>query len=181
MKNGPWIIKERKIINKNPWSEMIVDNVIRPDGKEGEYAFIKVPDGVTILPLDDDGNVYLGREFFYPLETYLINTPTGARNKGEDALTAAKRELLEEQGIEAEEWINLGKYQHFSAMTKCQNTLFLARKLTFKKHHRESVETIESLKMTFEEAIEKVEKGEIIDGESIAVILKTKLYLDKNK
>ena len=64
--------------------------------------------GVSVLPIDNKGNVYLTKEYHYAVERETIEAISGGIDKGENKENAAKRELNEEAGITANEWIDLG-------------------------------------------------------------------------
>jgi len=170
-KNGDWTIKDRKKSFENDFFKVFEDDVIEPDGKDGKYATIDFPPGVSILPIDDDGNIYITRQFRYALGREDLEAIAGGI-EGEGRLQAAKREAREELGIEAGEWKYLGKIESDTSITNSLCHLYLARKLTFKKPKRESTEDIETVKMKLDEAVEKVMKGEITHGQTCVLVLK---------
>jgi hypothetical protein len=110
--NGPWKIKKSRKIYKNPWMEVFEDEVIRPDEKDGICGIVKILDGVCILPIDDNGYVYLVDQFRYALGKNIIEVAGGSLKKGEEILNVAKKELREETGILADEFISLGTITH---------------------------------------------------------------------
>ena len=67
-KNGPWTIKGTLQKYKNPWIEVTEDDVIRADGKLGIFGVVTMKAGVSVLPLDDDGFIYLTDEFHYAIK-----------------------------------------------------------------------------------------------------------------
>jgi hypothetical protein len=58
-KNGPWTIKKTEKVHENDFFAVYKDDVIQPDGKDGTYGTVDFPPGVGVLPIDDEGNVYL--------------------------------------------------------------------------------------------------------------------------
>lgn len=179
IKRGPWQIKASKQIYKNRWIEIIEDNVVRPDGEPGTYTVVTMKPGVTILPMDDDNNVYLAYEYKYAVNRKSINAPSGGIDEKESKLETAKRELVEELGIKAEEFIDLGHIDPFTAIINSPNHIYLARKLSFSKRKLEGTEKMNTIKMHFTDALEKVMKSKISHGATVAAILKTKVYLEK--
>lgn len=171
-KKGNWTVKDTHTRFENDFFKVYEDDVIQPDGKPGTYATIKFPAGIAVLPVDDDGTVYLTRQFRYALGGMNIEVVCGAI-EGEDALEAAKRETKEEVGIEAGEWISLGKIQTDTSITNSTSHLFLARDLKFGKPESEGTEDIELVKMPIKEAVEKVLSGEITNGQTCVLVLKT--------
>jgi len=170
-KNGSWTIKNRTKKFANGYFAAFEDDVIRPDGKPDTYATIRFLPGIAVLAIDDDRNIYLTKQFRYALERKNIEAVCGAID-GETPLEAAKRELKEELGIEAKEWASLGKIQTDTSITNSTSHLFLAEKLSFGDAKREPTETIETVKMSLREAVEKVNSGEITNGPTCVLILK---------
>jgi 8-oxo-dGTP pyrophosphatase MutT (NUDIX family) len=175
-KNGDWTIKSTEKKFENDFFKVLEDEVIEPDGKDGKYATISFPPGVSLLPVDDDGNVYLTRQFRYALERDNVETIAGAI-EDEGRLQAARREAKEELGIEAEDWKYLGKIESDTSITNSLCHLYLARKLTFKKPEPESSENIKMVKMKLETAVEKVMSGEITHSQACVLILKAEKIL----
>lgn len=176
-KNGPWTITDSEVKYKNPWIEVVEDRVIRPDGKPGIFGVITMQAGVSILPIDEENNVYLTKEFKYALQKDSIEVMSGGIDKGEAPQDAAERELLEESGISAEEWINLGSLNPFTSVVHSPAELFLARKLSFGKSDNEGTEQINLLKVKIEEAVQMVMESKITHGQSSVLILKAARYL----
>src|SRR4051812_8975783 len=99
-KNGLWTIQGTTRIYQNPWVEVDEDTVINPAGKPGTFTTVKMKPGVSVLAFDDDGYVYLAGEFRYAVGRESIEVVSGGIDGDESPLAAAKRELLEELGIQ---------------------------------------------------------------------------------
>src|SRR5688572_13985641 len=92
---NPWQTINQQVVYDNDWIRVREDNVIRPDGKPGIYGIVQYKNkAIGILPIDDDGNVYLVGQYRYPLELYSWEIPEGGCPEGEEPLEAAQRELL---------------------------------------------------------------------------------------
>jgi len=178
IKKGSWTIIGSKTVYKNPWIKVWEDKVIRPDGKDGIFGVVEMSPGVAVLPIDNDGNIYLTKEYHYAVEQETIEAVSGAVNKNEDIEEAAKRELKEELGILADELIDLGKVFPLTSLVKITNYLFLARRIKFSEAQPEGTEIIETVKMPIQKAIEYVYDGTICDGTTVTLILKAKNYLE---
>lgn len=179
-KNGPWTINESVTKYKNPWMEVQEDQVIRPDGKPGIFGVVKMKPGVSVLPVDNQGFVYLTKEFRYAVEEETIEVVSGAIDHDEAPLQADKRELSEELGIEAKEWIDLGVVHQFTSAIHSPDTLFLARGLSFTNSQQDGTETIELVKIKFEEVVNMVQNNDISHGLSGLLILKAHNYILKH-
>ncbi|MEW4570105.1 NUDIX hydrolase [Tautonia sp. JC769] len=128
--------------------------------------------GVAILPVDDDGTVYLTREFRYAIGRDSIEVAGGGIDEGESPLVAARREAREELGVEASDWSQLGTIDPFTAIVRSPAHLFLARGLSFTSTERDGAEVIETIRIPFDEAIRLVLAGTITHGPSCVLILK---------
>jgi ADP-ribose pyrophosphatase len=179
-KHGPWTIKGTRSVYRDKLMEVFEDEVIKPDGKEGTYATIRLKDGAAVLALDDDGFVYLAREFRYALGRKDVAIVGGAIDEGEEPLAAARRELREELGIEAEVWTEMGRMHHSTSMVDSSSTLFLARHLKFTEKDEDSSEQIETVKMPFTEAVEKALNGEFTHASTCVLILRARNHLQQN-
>ena len=177
-KKGDWTIKDTEKIFENDFFKVFEDDVIAPDGEDDKYATIDFPPGVSVLPIDDEGNIYITRQFRYALGRDTVEAVAGAIER-EGRLQAAKREAREELGIEAEDWKYLGKIECDTGITNSLCHLYLARKLTFKTPNPESSESIKTVKMKLDKAVEKVMKGEITHPQACILILKAEKLLSK--
>jgi hypothetical protein len=176
-KNGDWTIKGTEKKFENDFFKVMEDDVVEPDGKDGKYATIRFKPGVSVLPIDDEGNIYITRQFRYALERDNVEAVAGAI-EGEGRLQAAKREVREELGIEAEDWKYMGKIECDTAITNSLCHLYLARKLKFKKSNPESSEKIKMIKMKLSTAFEKVLSGEITHPQACILILKAEKLVE---
>lgn len=175
--NGPWLIKNSKKIYQNAWMKVREDKVIRPDGKDGIVGIVEMMNGVTVLPLDDEGYVYLVQQYRYTIKKESIEAVSGGVAKGEKPLAAAKRELREEAGLSAQEWTALGQIDPFTTAIRSTSTLFLARKLKKVAAEPDSTEKIIIRRVKLAEALDMVIEGRIIQGPSCVVIMKAVEYL----
>ncbi|MDD2482854.1 MAG: NUDIX hydrolase [Candidatus Shapirobacteria bacterium] len=172
-KRGPWRVIDVKNVYKNSWIEVKEDKVIRPDGNKGIFGVVKVKSGVSVLPIDDNKNIYLIEQFRYVLGKKNIEAVSGGIENKEKPLDAAKRELKEETGIEAKEWVDLGKINPLTIIDST-NYLFIAKNLTFLNASPEGTENIKLLKIPLEKAINWVMEGLITNSLTALLILKIK-------
>jgi 8-oxo-dGTP pyrophosphatase MutT (NUDIX family) len=170
-KNGNWTIKETKQVFDNDFFKVLDDRVIKPNGENGSYATIEFVPGVSVLPIDDEDFVYLTRQFRYSAGQETLEVVAGGI-EDESPLDAAKREVKEELGISAEEFDEIGTIQIDNSIIKGQSTLFVARKLTFGETDRDEAEEMETVKISFKDAVEKVFNGEITHAPSCILLLR---------
>jgi ADP-ribose pyrophosphatase len=155
------------------------DTVILPQGTQDVYEYVEIKNGSSTLALEDNGDVWLIREWKYALGHSTLEVVSGGMEPGESPEEAARRELREEAGIEARELIPMGHVDPFTTMLRCPNYLFLARGLTHVPHEREEGEIIETIRMPLTEAVRLVLAGEITHGSSCTAILKANELLRK--
>ncbi|RJP26426.1 MAG: NUDIX hydrolase [Candidatus Abyssobacteria bacterium SURF_5] len=73
-----------------------------------DWPWLVTPDYVNILAVTDQGRFLCFRQTKYAVEGLCLAPPGGYIDAGEDPLMAARRELLEETGYQASEWVALG-------------------------------------------------------------------------
>jgi len=178
--NGQWTIRSTKKVFENPFFAVFEDDVIKPDGTDGRYATVRFTSGAAVLPIDDEDNVYLTRQFRYAIGRHDLEVVAGSI-EGEGALDGAKRELKEELGIEAEEWTDLGSIYSITSITQSCSRQFIAKGLTFGEQETEGTEDIEPVKIKLAEACDMVLKGEITDGDTCILILKAAALKEKRQ
>lgn len=154
-----------------------VDTVTLPDGGSATREIIAHPGGVSVLAIDDDKNVFLVKQFRKPTEQALIEIPAGKLEYGEDPLEAGKRELSEETGAEAEEFIPLGYFYPTPAYCEEKTYMYLARGLKMNRQHLDEDEFLEVLKMPYDKLYDMVINDEIVDGKTALAVLKAKRFI----
>jgi 8-oxo-dGTP pyrophosphatase MutT (NUDIX family) len=175
--HGPWTIKETAEKYRDEFIAVYADSVIRPDGEPGTYATVRMKAGVSVLPVEPDGTIYLTRQFRYALGAESVEAVSGGIDE-EDARGAASRELREELGIEAAELVSLGQMDMDTSIVRSPVSLFLARGLKFTAAEQEGTERIEPFKTTLEQAVGMILRGEITHSPSCVLILKASRYLE---
>jgi len=153
------------------------DTVELANGKSALREIIRHPGGVAMLPLDSEGNVYLVRQFRYPYGKVILEVPAGKLEYGEEPFPAAKRELSEEIGAEAEQWTDLGVTLPSPGYTDEKLHLYLAQGLTFGQVHPDEDEFLEIVKMPFSEAAAMAMDGRLKDGKTVMALLRAWLKL----
>lgn len=177
--NGQWKIKFSQEKFKNDYFRVREDQVIRPDGKDGTYAVVELRSGASVLPVDEDGSVYLINQHRYTIEQDSVEVAGGGINDHETPLDAAKREMREELGLEAEEWISLGLLNPFTTAIKSPHHIFLAKKLKSVVATPDPTENGKPMKVRLDKAVSMVMDGTITNGPSCVLILKAERYLKK--
>ena len=177
-KRGEWTVLDSAVLYRNPWITVREDRVIQPDGEEGAFGVVEMTPGVSVLPVDDDGTVYLVRVYRYTLDRHCLEALAGGIEDDEDPQQAARRELREEAGIDAAELIDLGVVDQLTEVVVSPDRLFLARGLSFRKPDREETEEIERVAVPLQQAVEWAYDGTITHAASVVLILKAARLLN---
>jgi 8-oxo-dGTP pyrophosphatase MutT (NUDIX family) len=175
---NPWTILGEKEVYHNKWISVTQFDVINPNGGEGIYGKIHFRNlAVGVIPLDSDMHTYLVGQYRFPLNAYSWEIPEGGGDPAVDPLESAKRELLEETGLVAREWTLILKMHLSNSVSDEYAILYLARDLEQRTPMPDDTEKLAVRKLAFDEAYRMVERGEITDAMSVAVIQKVKLLL----
>ena len=157
---------------------LLVDQAQLPDGKQASREVVLHPGGVAVLPLDEDGNVTLVQQYRYPFHQVILELPAGKLDvEDEPHEMAARRELSEETGLEAEELTYLGCLLASPGFCNERLHLYLARGLSRAESHPDDDEFLNVVTMPFEQLLEQVMNGTIEDAKTVAGVLKTKVLL----
>ena len=175
-------LEEVKIASKDIFDGHILhvyrDTVELPNGKEASRELIRHIGAVAVVPLTDDGNVIVERQFRYPLGQVITEIPAGKLDSfDEDRLEAIKRELREETGYVADEWMELGDYHPAAAYTDERITLYLATGLHKGERELDEDEFLDVIEVPLIDLVKDVAAGKITDGKTQVAILKTYLLL----
>lgn len=166
-----WPVTDSRIAYENPWIRIREDTVVRPDGEAGLYGVLELRDAVFIVAIDEQDRVVL-----VTLDRHTtgdsIEVPAGGGDD-QDPLVAAKRELLEETGLEADEWMPLGTINALNGVARAAEHVFLARGLTAAddatgSQAEEGISAVQ--RVPFGEALAMCGDGRIRDGETIAAL-----------
>jgi ADP-ribose pyrophosphatase len=176
---GPWQVLRSKDVYEDPWIRVQRDEVIRPDGKPGSHCIIWQKPGVSVLPLDEHGDVFLTDEFHYAIGRDALEVVSGGREPEEPPRTTAERELAEELGIVATRWTELGTVDPFTTIVHSPTTLFLAEGLRFTETAPEGTEQIRCVKMPLEKVVAAVFEGTITHAPTCVLVLKVHWLLQQ--
>jgi 8-oxo-dGTP pyrophosphatase MutT (NUDIX family) len=180
MEENPWQTIDKETVYENPWIKVTHNNVLNPSGNPGIYGVVHFKNkAIAIVPLDENNNTWLVGQYRYTLERYSWEVPEGGGPLNDSPLASAKRELLEETGITAKNWIAAGTFHLSNSITDEEAIVFVAKDLTFGEAQPEETEELRVKKLPFQEVVEMVMNGEITDGLAVAAILKIKLMMDR--
>jgi ADP-ribose pyrophosphatase len=148
------------------------DTVRLPNGKPATREVIRHVGAAAVVPLTDEGNVILVRQYRYPFAQVMLEIPAGKLDIGENPIDCARRELLEETGYEAAEFVSLGVFYPSVAVLDEKIHLYLARNLTFRAANPDADEFLHVEQRPLNELVEDIMAGGVPDGKTQAAVLK---------
>jgi len=179
--DSPWTTLSKKTVYDNPWISVSHREVITPTGTEGIYGLVHFKNtAVGIVPIDEAGNTWLVGQYRYALGRYSWEIPEGGCPIGaESPLESAKRELLEETGISAQDLQEIATFDTSNSVTDESGFLYLARHLSFGASAPEDTEELRVKKLPFAEALEMAHNGQITDAMSMIGLMRAARVLEE--
>jgi len=153
------------------------DKALLPNGHQSTREFVLHPGAVLVVPLLENGNLLLERQFRYPLQKVFIELPAGKIDAGEDPLVTGQRELLEETGYSANDWHYLGAQHPCIGYSNEIIHVYLVQGLTAGEHHRDDDEALQLFEASLQQCLEMVNQGDITDGKTIIALFWAEKYL----
>lgn len=147
------------------------DMVRLPDGSMASREYVVHPGAVMIVPLLEDGpdatRVVLERQYRYPVQQVMIEFPAGKLDPGEDVLTCARRELLEETGYSAREWARAGLLHPVISYSTEFIDIWFARGLSLGQRQLDAGEFLDVFTATPAELLQWCRDGEVTDAKTL--------------
>jgi 8-oxo-dGTP pyrophosphatase MutT (NUDIX family) len=168
---GSWQRLDSDVRYENLWIRVSHENVTTPAGTDGIYGVVHFKGtAIGVVPLDEEGNTWLVGQYRYTLDAYSWEIPMGGCPEGELPLVAAQRELQEETGLGASEWVELMDVHTSNSVTDEGGKVFVATGLTEGDMDLEPTEDITVRKLPVTEALAMAQRGEITDCISVAAL-----------
>lgn len=130
---------------------------------------VEHPGGVGIALEDHDGKFFMVKQFRYGQQEVMLEYPAGKKEYGEDALKCAKREIVEETGYEATDWVYLGHLAPTPAYCEERIDMYYAKVKDFKGQHFDDDENIVVEKYSLDELISMIMQQKISDAKTVAM------------
>lgn len=157
--------------------KVVERNQIGRSGKTLVRQVVKHPGAVGIVPILPDGRVLLIDQYRITFQHNIFEIPAGTREIGEDPLTTAKRELIEETGYRTENIELLAPIYTSPGVLQEELILYLANDLVAGESAPEDGEKISLTPKTWEEIDKMINAREIVDAKTLVGLLLAKRKL----
>lgn len=171
MKIANWKLISTKTKFASRWLNVVEKNYELADGRKAKWLVVEKANAVCIFCLTKEGKVVAIRHYRPGVDKIALDLPTGNIGEGETPLQAAKRELKEETGFQAEKFVSLGAYAGNASVNARVFHSFLA--LEGKRVHRQDLDETEEIQvkeLTIGELMRKIESQEFLDSTRIATV-----------
>jgi ADP-ribose pyrophosphatase len=172
-------LKKQTVLDFNKFLKVEKHTIELPDGSIiDDWPWVVSPDYALVLPVTKKNTLLLFEQVKYAVEGISLAPVGGHIEPGENPLEAAKRELLEEMGYEAEKWVSFGGFANNGNHGNGKGHLFLAlnaRKV--KDPIIDDLEEMRPVKLSLDEVESKLLQGEIKVQGWIAMIALGILYI----
>lgn len=179
------VFEEKTIESKKVFEGSIIDlrveKVQFPNGKTAYRELVDHPGGVGVIALTDEGKIPLVKQYRKPFEKILYEIPAGKLDKNEEPLKCGQRELKEETGYSANEFIPLGYIYPSPGFVNETTYMFFAKGLTKGMDNPDDDEFLDVEEFTVDEVEKMILNNEVNDAKSVAAFLKSvamKLFLE---
>ncbi|CAD6554146.1 NUDIX domain-containing protein [Paraburkholderia sabiae] len=156
-----------EVAYQGPFMTVKCDTVRLPDGKHATREYVKHPGAVMVIPLFDDGRVLMETQYRYAMGKVMYEYPAGKLDPDEDSLTCAKRELLEETGYTAREYVYLTRVHPIISYSTEFIDIYVARGLTPGERKLDDGEFLETFIAKVSDVAEWIRMGQLSDVKTI--------------
>lgn len=167
---------ERKLTSQKVFSGRLLhvyfDEVQLPDGSTSTREWIKHPGASAVVPIFENGDVMMVKQFRYPMSQIFYEVPAGKIDPDETADSTAERELQEEAGLSCKSFSYLGHYYPGIGYSDEIIHLYTAWDITSFEQQVDEDEFVIKKRIPFETAVQMVHKGEISDGKTMVALLR---------
>ena len=148
-----------------------VDTVRLQNGRESTREIVSHDPSICVVPVDEDGNVLMVRQYRKPAADFLLEVPAGGIEPGEEPEAAARRELQEEIGHASDNLIPLSGFWLAPGWCTEYMYAFLATELTPATLESDDDEFIDVIRVPLTSVLQEIADGAIQDAKSVASLL----------
>ncbi len=169
----PWRALEERPVYDNPWINLREFQAEAPTGAQTVYGVAHFKNiAVGVLPIHNDGTIVLVGQHRFPMKDYSWEIPEGGVPVAADPLEGARRELVEEAGLEAANWQEVLRFQLSNSVTDERGVGYIATGLSPVPAAPDATEELALARVHFLDALEQALCGRILDMITVAILLR---------
>ena len=183
---GGYQVQSTTVTHEGKLSTVRVDQVAMPDGSVADREIVQHDNAVAVVAIEPGGDVVLIRHYRHAIGERMLEIPAGKLDvEGESPADAARRELAEEVGLEADHLVELISFANSAGWSDEATTVYLATEARrcaapegFTAEHEEA--DIEIVRMTLDEALHRLDAGEFTDAKTVIGLLLAHRHLSND-
>lgn len=164
-------VEQRDVVRRGRVFDVTVETVTLPNGNRLDMDIIRHPGAAAIIAVDEREQILMLEQYRYAAGGTLWEIPAGTLEDNEDPLNCAQRELGEEAGCRAADWLMLGTIVPVPGYSDEKIHIYLARGLTEARQHLDPDEIIQVRRLPLNLVLQMVVKGEIKDAKTMAGLM----------
>lgn len=154
-----------------------IDQVRLPNGNLHQMDIVQHHPAVTMIPIDQEENIWFVRQFRHPANSMLLELPAGMLEKDEEPALGAQREIREETGMASGRLEEIGGFFLAPGYSSEYMHVFLARDLILDPLPGDEDEDLEIVKIPKSKLQDYIDNGEIRDAKSLGALYLAMKYL----
>ncbi|MFQ5699758.1 MAG: NUDIX hydrolase [Myxococcota bacterium] len=159
-----------RVLYEGAFLRLEVERVELPNGNRIELEIVHHPGAAAVVPFLDAERILMLRQYRHAAGGYLWEIPAGKLEPGEDPLECARRELEEETGYRTGRIERVGSLLTTPGFSDERIHLFFAWELEAGASAHEAAEVISVHEVDVDEALARIDRGEIVDGKTLAAL-----------
>lgn len=161
------------VIHEGVVTDYLIKEVELPNGKKATREIVLHAPAASVLAITEEGKALFVRQYRKAIEQAIYEIPAGLVDDGEDPLAAAQRELGEETGYQAGDWKIIAEF--YTSVGFCNEYLYVYEAKGLSKLNEaldlDEDEFLEVVELTYEEAMEKYQAGQMPDSKTVVGLM----------
>ena len=170
----PYRILDSEVTYRWRGYRLVADKVLLDTGTEITKHTLVHPGAVVVIPRLADGSLLLLHQYRHSVDQYLLEFPAGTLEPGEVPIECARREIVEETGYRARDWLDLGILHPAPGFCDEVQYTFLAEHLSPEQGNPDEDEFIELRPMSVDDFERAIASGSVTDGKTLALFARAR-------